>query len=446
MAAVALIVLVLPIAAFVGWDHVEQSRLDRELDAIEARGEPLDADKIDPEPVTPEQRTAARYYADAARLATDVSSPKLVMASKTIDELCTPPLGGPRQQERLATLRGLEEPYAPALELLDRAAAIDARGYDAATRSRFALPERGVALANVLRIARLACTGDGDGAASALLSTLRLRRVAAVSTMTARPFPTDHGLRSILTFTAPSPAMLDALQRAYEAMADDRAAERVMIAARAWYLKYMLPGVFGAASPRRLNPLEAVAFGLAQPWRTHGIVSDLRAFDEMIQASRQPWPATWQAVEVMQAKYPAARAVTRPRVVDILFRPAGIALPAREFSMVVTAVAQSLARTRAAIAVLAIARYRLAHAGALPSTLADLTPAYLTAPLIDPFTGRELLYRRTESAYKVYSVGPDGTDDGGLWVSASDLQFSMRGISKDIGIAVGQWPTEATGK
>jgi hypothetical protein len=57
-------------------------------------------------------------------------------------------------------------------------------------------------------------------------------------------------------------------------------------------------------------------------------------------------------------------------------------------------------------------RYRLAH-GAWPGKLADLVPAYLDAVPLDPIDGAPLRYARHAEGVTVYSVGLDGTDDGG---------------------------------
>ena len=70
------------------------------------------------------------------------------------------------------------------------------------------------------------------------------------------------------------------------------------------------------------------------------------------------------------------------------------------------------ARLRAARGAMAVERYRLAR-GALPSSLGDLVPAYLDIVPEDPFTGRPLRYEKLGKGLVVYSVGPDGRDDGG---------------------------------
>ncbi|HWB12076.1 MAG TPA: hypothetical protein VG826_22815 [Pirellulales bacterium] len=68
--------------------------------------------------------------------------------------------------------------------------------------------------------------------------------------------------------------------------------------------------------------------------------------------------------------------------------------------------------TRVAIA---IERFRLRE-GRLPSTTDELVPAYLEELPNDPFVGgsSKLKYRVDAAEYRVYSVGSDGVDDGGV--------------------------------
>lgn len=62
---------------------------------------------------------------------------------------------------------------------------------------------------------------------------------------------------------------------------------------------------------------------------------------------------------------------------------------------------------------LALRAYKLDH-GAYPSTLATLVPSYLQAIPDDPFAlSGPIHYKRLGMKYLLYSVGPDGKDDGG---------------------------------
>jgi hypothetical protein len=61
----------------------------------------------------------------------------------------------------------------------------------------------------------------------------------------------------------------------------------------------------------------------------------------------------------------------------------------------------------------ALQAYRLDH-GAYPTRLSDLIPSYLSAVPVDPFSNNQpLRYRVKGSSYLLYSIGPDGIDDGG---------------------------------
>jgi hypothetical protein len=61
---------------------------------------------------------------------------------------------------------------------------------------------------------------------------------------------------------------------------------------------------------------------------------------------------------------------------------------------------------------IACERYRL-RTGAWPATLDDLPKDILAAIPNDPFTGRRIAFKRLADGIVVYSVGPDGKDDGG---------------------------------
>jgi hypothetical protein len=60
----------------------------------------------------------------------------------------------------------------------------------------------------------------------------------------------------------------------------------------------------------------------------------------------------------------------------------------------------------------ALAWYERAH-GSYPNTLDRLTPGYLKQVPQDSFSGQALLYRSGTKGYLLYSVGPNGKDDGG---------------------------------
>jgi hypothetical protein len=61
---------------------------------------------------------------------------------------------------------------------------------------------------------------------------------------------------------------------------------------------------------------------------------------------------------------------------------------------------------------LSVERYRLAH-GRWPAQLDDLVPVFLPQVPRDPFGQGQLLYRRLKDGVVIYSVGANGTDEGG---------------------------------
>lgn len=62
---------------------------------------------------------------------------------------------------------------------------------------------------------------------------------------------------------------------------------------------------------------------------------------------------------------------------------------------------------------LAIHGYRRDE-GNFPTSLQTLVPAWLNEVPLDPFSGQALVYRADAEGYLLYSVGNDGTDDGGI--------------------------------
>ncbi len=100
---------------------------------------------------------------------------------------------------------------------------------------------------------------------------------------------------------------------------------------------------------------------------------------------------------------------------DIAVRRAGLftALMTPAMSGVVKTQAKGEALHRSADVLVAATRRRLVM-GAPPETIEALVPGGLPALPRDPFTAREpLIAKQDGDAWVVYSVGPDGEDDGG---------------------------------
>jgi hypothetical protein len=87
-----------------------------------------------------------------------------------------------------------------------------------------------------------------------------------------------------------------------------------------------------------------------------------------------------------------------------------------------------LANLRATMLAVAL-EFRFARDGAYPEKLSELSPDPLTALPADPFSGQPFVYHRQgDLVYVLYSVGPNGVDDGGRPADAGqengDILFS----------------------
>jgi hypothetical protein len=75
---------------------------------------------------------------------------------------------------------------------------------------------------------------------------------------------------------------------------------------------------------------------------------------------------------------------------------------------------------------LALQAHRAAK-GQYPAALREVSSGLAPIALTDPFSGKPFIYRRTAGGYLLYSVGPDGVDDGGRVIYASALKETSAG-------------------
>ena len=122
----------------------------------------------------------------------------------------------------------------------------------------------------------------------------------------------------------------------------------------------------------------------------------LRAMNEAVAIARLPLEEQAPRYEFWRKEYGPVENVG-----------CGLSLGRTEFALLT-----GHARLRCAAVALAAERYRRQHAG-WPQAVADLVPHYLTAVPLDPFDGKPLRYRRTDTGAIVYSVGEDTRDGGG---------------------------------
>lgn len=86
-------------------------------------------------------------------------------------------------------------------------------------------------------------------------------------------------------------------------------------------------------------------------------------------------------------------------------------------------------QTRANLLVAFALALHQAETGRYPARLAELAPKYLPEVPGDLFSGKPLIYRRTEAGYLLYSVGVNGIDEDGRWTDddpqGDDLRVRM---------------------
>lgn len=101
------------------------------------------------------------------------------------------------------------------------------------------------------------------------------------------------------------------------------------------------------------------------------------------------------------------------------------------FQQVFDAQIRAAAGSRAAAVLVAATRRRLADGG-LPESLESLVPARLPAVPTDPFTENAALqFKPVEGGFVVWSIGPDGEDDGG---PPSRTMSDTRAGNDDVGL------------
>ncbi len=131
-----------------------------------------------------------------------------------------------------------------------------------------------------------------------------------------------------------------------------------------------------------------------------GYRSIMRKYQQLA-AGSEPYPEVKKKTDAMETEIRDRS----PGMMSSLIVPA--------LGGVFRAQAQDVARQRAASALVAATRQRL-ETGTTPTTFEELSTKLVPPAARDPFTAdRSLLTKRTDDSVVVYSVGPDGEDDGG---------------------------------
>ena len=428
---IAILLLLIPIGLHQLWDYIELRRLVAEIEAVIVKGEPVSELQAFPNR-SPEHRDAGDFYI-AAGMITNYASRNPV----------TPVLewlSGAEPEPTRAQAQALHE-YVDrskeALSLADRAQAMSYSTLPPGTEYNYRTSHV-LSLAAVMgaRTLALSWDGQGDAAVESVQSTLGLRRI-----IRHLRWPFLYSIRNdtaaVLSLSKPSPEALARLQRALEVedarddVFDGLLADRARAIEGVWR-RYYGPS---PAAPRdyRLR-MRSVMDTVRRPLMTRRAVRMMRRWAELIEASRRPWPERVRAIEELGRRH-GPPSDSREELM-FLFPSAGTS--DAPYALITP---RAVVIDRASIAAIAVERFRRDHDGALPAAMSDLTPRYLPRLPVDPYSGRPMLLAKDGTSYRIYSVGPDGNDDGGDLISvlqeAQRRGFGTRLIrGKDQGIRV----------
>ena len=148
-------------------------------------------------------------------------------------------------------------------------------------------------------------------------------------------------------------------------------------------------------------------------------ISDMtRSFDSQIASAKSPYAVPQPPI-------------TRPK--DFIK-----GLPFRDFTRAVFKDVQNRTQNALLETALAVKAYQLEH-GQYPTSLTALVPGFLKAIPDDPFAlSGPLKYARKGKGYVLYSVGPDGKDNGGMPISPTGEGVTAQSTG-DIVAGVNTW-------
>ena len=392
-ASVIVFALLVPFVIHAAWDYAETWRLGQSIAEIRAKHEPLTIQEIQASHMLDgEAADSARYYRAAAALAGPDASAMSIRAR------VTEALWSDAWPEALVgELRDRVARDGDALRLLDRATPLAFDGFGPGNLNARIAEMLTLARVAPLRTRLLAIDGDGNGAAASLYAELRLQRTFDVDPAPSNlPGLTIAGLADsvalIVNRSHPDAAALARIAVPLRELDRDDRLKRHLLRTRAAFFD---------------NRLEH--WSLWRPWVLKLLNERIETLGALIEGAGRPWP--------------------RP-----LDRPSGAYLSdsasERLFGEMdrgtMATVAIETAFIRCARSVVAVERYRLDHAGALPPRIQDLAPAYLDASPIDPFSGRPLRFVPQSGGYIVYSVGRDRRDQGGRLTRRDSPDLGIR--------------------
>lgn len=435
---IALLVLVALLMCHVLWTEAKERALNRKVQAMRAAGESVLLDDFVP-PSVPDTDNAALDYLAAANLL-QLNTKAWEQLGKSLTSYDVPP---PASEMPLVS-----EVVAQNAAAVDRA--LQARGKRGADWGvRFTRPAHAVLLPHLnsqrslsvaMRFAAINAMHKGESGRALVLMDLMLHHAAAIDAPPA--FLVTHlvaggckaSASSALQGLAPLLEVQDrqvATQVIHHLMDDDREGRTLAQALRAERMtfydtsRYISEGdwatVTSAINGQPAQGVELLSYGVAgtvlRPILADDVSKSLDEFTVFIRSVENV--SNWETASARMVPMKPAVGRSRLRLYSSVFLPS--------LERVIETSCRSRTDCHLAAAALAIRMYAIDHEGQLPQTLESLVPNYLPRLPMDAMDGQPLRYEPQAQPPIIYSVGPDGTDDGGSMISGK-----WSHLSKDV--------------
>jgi len=411
-----LLVLFLGIAYW-WWSARSASLVQAEFDALGAAGEPVSAEDLrDFYPVPPGEADCTHLWLRATRVLAEpdytADCGELPVVGTGEGEI--PPPGEPWPEADAA--EALLERYADSMKLMHKAAR---RGGAARYPVDFeaglladlghAINLRPGAEMLVLEAHLRARQDDPQGVMESMRAIVRLAEslekepllVSQLVRMTCTGIALEL-LGELLPHVDFSDDDLARLQAELEAVSYKEGMQRAMIGER-------VIGIEVFQNPAQFAEEVETSAKLPIGSRNDDLLKYLEFMNGIVAATRLDGPGQLEAAEdwddELSAFFDNAGLLTKVRYVftSLMIPAVGAAVQAEH---------RSEALRRAAVARIAVERYRLKH-GKLPDALEQLVPEFLDRLPSDPFDDKPLRYVIRDGKPVIYSIGRDRTDDGG---------------------------------
>lgn len=454
------LLIIIPVLAWGISYMILQNRLEKLNSEIRSKGQPVTLQELDKwYPEVPAPDNAADVYQMSFReYSKEPSDKKLILICGLAT---TPPLGDPIPEDVLKASSEHLEKNREAIQLLQKAAAMDKCRYNVDLKMGFyaLLPHlspiregaRLLSLESLMEMEK----GNCDKAVEAAVSGLKVPRslkdepylisylvmIACESIALSNiEWIINRGSLSDSQLSELSKCIIESEKNCVNSLEIALAGERV-----SWTntpLENFFDNVYGSSTSSTPENL------LARFFYSFYSISGLDTLNKIKYADRMG-----ELMEISKRPYNKSKLdtfETRISKLPMFYFLVKMGFPS--LTAVVTKKTNVEMSRQTTLAGLAVERYRLKH-GKLPESLSELVPEFLPSVPIDPFNGNQLIYKKgevllekllpgedpsfgkygniTKKGYVIYSVGQNGLDDGGVSMKSNhkykhgDITFTV---------------------